>query len=318
MTALAVALGLGFLGSFLLMPLHIAFVKRLGVRQMVRRQGPERHLQKEGTPSMGGLVFVLLAAAVGLWASGGDPSVWVAVGLTLWFAAIGAMDDLGKVLHRQALGLKARTKLALGVVAAVVLAYLASGPLGYGTFLAVPFVRSLVEVSPPLYYLLVLFVVLGTTNAVNLTDGLDGLAAGLSMLALGFYAALSFSQGAVGLGLFALALTGALGGFLYYNVHPAKVFMGDTGSLAIGGALAALAVLTRSELLLPILGFVYVLEALSVMVQVAAFRLFGRRVLRMSPLHHHFELSGWSEETVVRRFWLLGLLASVVSYLAWW
>jgi phospho-N-acetylmuramoyl-pentapeptide-transferase len=318
MIPIALALGTALVATLALMPLHIGAIRRLGVRQIVRRQGPERHLRKEGTPSMGGAAFVSVAAVVGLVLGHGEPLMVTAIGLTLFFAAMGAADDLGKVLRHGALGLRARTKLLFGVAAGVVLAWLAAGPLGLGTGLRLPFSGALVELSFPLYTLLVVLVVTGTTNAVNLTDGLDGLAAGLAILALGFYAALSFADGAVALGLYAVALCGALVGFLYFNLHPARVFMGDTGALALGAALAGLAVLTRSELLLPVVGLVFVVEVVSVMVQVASFRLLGRRLLRMSPLHHHFELLGWSEEQVVRRFWLAGLLAALVGYVAWW
>jgi phospho-N-acetylmuramoyl-pentapeptide-transferase len=317
-SAIAWALGGAYVASLVLTPLFIAVVRRLGVRQVVRRQGPERHLRKEGTPTMGGVVFVGVAAALGTALARGDDLALTAAGLTLLFALVGMADDLGKVLRRGSLGLRARTKLAIGLFASVVLVGLAIGPLGLGTFVRLPLARGLVELPLWAYVLLVVLVVLGTTNAVNITDGLDGLAAGVSVLTVGFFAAVALADGAVGLGLFLLALAGALAGFLYFNLHPARVFMGDAGALAIGAALAAAAVLTRSELLLPLVGGVYVLEALSVMVQVAAFRLVGRRVLRMSPLHHHFELSGWPERRVVQSFWLLSLACSILGYFAWW
>jgi phospho-N-acetylmuramoyl-pentapeptide-transferase len=307
-----------FLLTLALTPLHIAWVRRAGMGQVVRRQGPDRHLAKEGTPSLAGLVFVPVACLVALLAARLERLAAVAVAVTLWFLALGLVDDLGKLLRRRDLGLRARTKLLAGLYAAVGLAALALGPLGLSSFVWVPFTRHLVALPKPLFVLLVVLVVLGTTNAVNLTDGLDGLAGGLATLNLATYAVIGLSSGAFGLGYLAVALTGALLGFLYYNLHPAKVFMGDTGSLALGAALAAISVLTRTELMLPILGLVYVAEALSVMAQVAWFRAFGRRLLRMSPLHHHFELVGWREEEIVRRFWFVGLLASVLGYLAWW
>lgn len=286
--------------------------------QPVREQGPAAHRAKVGTPTMGGVLFVLVASIITLIFTGSDLQVVVAVGLTAGFAAIGFLDDLGKVRRQASLGLRARTKLVLGILLASALAYMAVGPLALGTYIRLPFSRDSVALPMWAFVALVNVVVLGTTNAVNLTDGLDGLAGGLSVLVIGFFSAVAYADGAWGLGLFALILTGAIGGFLFFNLHPAKVIMGDTGALGIGAAIAAMAVLTRSELILPVVGGVFVLETLSVIIQVIAFRVWHRRVFRMSPLHHHFELLGWPETRVTSRFWLAGLLFAALGCILWW
>ncbi len=286
--------------------------------QPVRAAGPASHLAKIGTPTMGGVLFVAVTAIIALAVDRSDPAVDTAVGLTVLFGAIGFLDDIAKVRRQASLGLRARTKLAFGLAIATTLAVLAMGPLEIGTYVRLPGLGQTAELAPWLFVVLVNVVVLGATNAVNLTDGLDGLAGGTGIVAVGFYAALAYASGAWGLGLFAVVLTGAVAGFLYFNLHPARMIMGDTGSMGIGAAIAALAVLTRSELILPVVGLVFVVEALSVIIQVLSFRLTGRRVFRMSPLHHHFELSGWAETTVVRRFWICGILAAALAYLLWW
>lgn len=298
-------------------PSFIRWAKSAG-GQPVREAGPATHLAKVGTPTMGGILFLAVTAIISLIFAGSDPAVVTAVVLTLLFGAIGFSDDIAKVRRQTSLGLRARTKLILGLAIATALAVLAMGPLELGTYVRLPGIGKMVELAPWLFVVLVNVVVLGTTNAVNLTDGADGLAGGTAIVAVGFYAALAYASGAWGLGLFAVVLAGAVAGFLYFNLHPARVIMGDTGAMGIGAAIAALAVLTRSELILPVVGLVFVVEALSVIVQVISFRLTGKRVFRMSPLHHHFELSGWEETAVVRRFWIFGILAAAIAYLLWW
>ena len=286
--------------------------------QPIRREGPATHLAKAGTPTMGGALFVAATLVVTLAFAGWDPPVVAALALVTVFAAMGFVDDLAKVRRQASLGLRARTKLALGIFFATAFAFLAMGPLHLGTYLAVPLTRTLVHVPEWVFLILVNLVVIGSTNAVNLTDGLDGLAGGLSLIAVGFYSALAYAEGSFGLGLLALVLVGAVAGFLAFNLHPARLIMGDTGALGLGAALSALAVLTRSELLLPLVGAVFVVETVSVVLQVVSFRLTGRRIFRMSPLHHHFELGGWTEGKVTRRFWLAGLVGAMAAYLLWW
>lgn len=271
--------------------------------QEVRQEGPERHLAKAGTPTMGGLMF-LIAAPAATWLAGAPTTGFLALCLLLFlgYGAIGFADDYIKVALRRPLGLKARHKLAAQAALAAYAGYrVAAGP---GTAVALPFLGGEVDLGG-LYLAFAILVALGAANAANLTDGLDGLLAGTTIAACGAYTFISLAAGRPELAAFAAALAGGCAGFLRFNRHPALVFMGDTGSLAIGGALAALALTTKTELLLPLVAGLWVLEALSVIVQVLAFRLWGRRVLRMSPLHHHFELAGWREADVVRRFWLV-------------
>lgn len=286
--------------------------------QPIRQDGPATHFAKAGTPTMGGVLFVLITIIITLLFTGPDPTILAALALVVAFALMGFLDDLAKVRRQASLGLRARTKFLLGMLFATLFALWVMGPLDFGTYLRVPVWRTLVSAPPWAFVVLVNLVVIGSTNAVNLTDGLDGLAGGLAVVAVAFYSALAYADGAIDLGLLALVLTGTVAGFLVFNLHPAKLIMGDTGALALGAALAALSVLTRSEFLLPVVGAVFVVETLSVVLQVVWFRLTGRRIFRMSPLHHHFELKGWTEGRVTRRFWLMGLLGAMVAYLLWW
>ncbi len=309
------SLGLGFVIALGLGPIAIPALQRLRLGQIVRADGPQTHLQKSGTPTMGGLIFLIAATVATLAFSPRDDLAWAAVGFTWANGLIGLADDVLKVRFRRALGVRARTKLGLGIAAGLALALLAIGPLNVGTSVRVPFSATLLHLSPTAFILLVVLVAVATTNAVNLTDGLAG---GLGMIAAGLFALLAIGQGTFGIATFCLAIAGAVGGFLYFNLHPARVFMGDVGSFALGGALASVAVLLRQELLLPIAGLVFVLEALSVAVQVIFFRRTKRRLLRMAPLHHHFELGGLRETAVVHRFWLLGIASAVLAYIAFW
>lgn len=312
------SLGAGFAIAFALGPIAIPLLRHLRLGQTVRDVGPQSHLQKTGTPTMGGLMFLAAATAATLIFGPRDDLAWTAIGFAWANGLIGFADDFLKVRLHRALGVRARTKLGLGIAAGLGLALVAIGPLGIGTAVRVPFSSALWHLSPGAYVLLVVLVAVATTNAVNLTDGLDGLAGGLGMIAAGLFALLAIGQGTFGLATFCLALAGGVGGFLYFNLHPARVFMGDVGSFGLGGALAGVAVLQRQELLLPIVGLVFVLEALSVAVQVLFFRRTKRRLLRMAPLHHHFELGGLRETTVVHRFWLVGILSAAIAYIAFW
>jgi len=311
MIALVVSLALG--------PVLIPLLRRLKFGQNIRTDGPQRHLSKAGTPTMGGVIFVAGTLAAGLYAGGGDRDALVVLGVTLGFATIGFMDDYIKVALKRSLGLRAREKLLGQVLLAALLGALAVTVLDRGTGVAVPFGTLLtghhvvLEPVPWLYVIFSVVVVVGTANAVNLTDGLDGLAAGITAVAALAYVAVSLLSGSPGTALAMAALAGGCIGFLFYNRHPARVFMGDTGSLALGGALGAAAVLTRSELFLLVIGGVFVLETLSVILQVFSFQVFGRRILRMSPLHHHFELGGWSETRVVRTFWLASVIFAALG-----
>jgi phospho-N-acetylmuramoyl-pentapeptide-transferase len=301
-----------FLIALALGPVFIPLLRRLKFGQSIREEGPQRHQAKAGTPTMGGILILGALIIPALVFAGGSPEVWLALFVTVGHGLIGFADDFIKVVLKRNLGLRAREKLLGQIIMAVALAYIATTYFGRGTDLWIPGLGYSLDFGP-LYYVLIFFVLVGTTNAVNLTDGLDGLAAGTTIIAAAAYAAIALAFGKQPLAIFCLALAGATLGFLRYNAHPAKVFMGDTGSLALGGALATVAVLTKTELLLVIVGGVFVLEALSVIIQVISFKTTGKRVFRMSPIHHHFELGGWSETKVVTVFWLAGAIFAVLA-----
>ncbi|MBX6377924.1 MAG: phospho-N-acetylmuramoyl-pentapeptide-transferase, partial [Clostridia bacterium] len=303
-------------GGGLLLPL----LRRWRAGQAVRPEGPAAHLGKAGTPTMGGLSFVGGAVAATLAWAPRTAGTLVLLATFVAFAAIGFGADFIKVIRRRPLGLRAREKLAGQVAAGLLLAGGALAALPAANLLSVPFLAELWLLRPVLFVPFVVFVAVATANAVNLADGLDGLVAGATAIAAGAFAwmaAAADGPGAAEAACFAAALVGGCLGFLPYNRHPARMFMGDTGALALGGGLAAVAAWLRAELFLPLIGGLYVLEALSVMVQVVSFRLLGRRLLRMSPLHHHFELVGWSEPTVVRRFWAAALFFAVLGAVGW-
>ncbi len=325
--------------AFVSGPPILAWLHRRGIGQVVRLDGPHAHLAKAGTPTMGGLIILasVLIPTV-LWARLDDAYVLIALGLTAAMGALGFVDDYLKVVQRESRGLVARYKLvgqlALGVLLALLLWNfpLSDYPANHTSL---PFFKDLrLVVWAPFFIPFVALVVSGSANAVNLTDGLDGLAAGLAAIAGATFALFAYLIGRVDaseyLGLFYLpgvgeltvfcsALAGSALGFLWFNSHPAEVFMGDTGSLALGGALGAVAVLIKGEFLLLIVGGVFVAEALSVILQTSWFKYTrrrfgeGRRVFRMAPLHHHFEQLGWAESKVVVRFWIVGVLCSLIA-----
>lgn len=297
-------------------PVMIPMLYNLKFGQYIRDDGPQRHLQKAGTPTMGGIMF-LVGTAVGTLLFGpASGALYLALGTTLAFGLIGFLDDYIKVVLKRSLGLRALQKLAGQFGIAILASVIAVNVLDRGTDVIVPFIGFRLELGPLPYFIFSTFVIVGTANAVNLTDGLDGLAAGSMVVSTSAFMLISLMMAPVaGASVFAAALIGGCIGFLRYNMHPAKVFMGDTGSLALGGALAIMAVITKTELFLPFLGIVYVAEVLSVIIQVISFKLTGKRVFRMSPLHHHFELGGWSEQKVVRVFWLASLVGAMISIL---
>ena len=304
LVALAVSLALG--------PIAIPILRRLKFGQSIREEGPKSHQAKSGTPTMGGIMILIAITVASLIFVGGSREVWLALFITLGHGVIGFIDDFIKVVLKRNLGLKARQKLLGQILMAVALVYISITYMGGDTNLWIPVLDQTIDCGI-FYYILIFFVLVGTTNAVNLTDGLDGLASGTMAVAAIAYAIICLIFGQYELAVFCMTVVGGVLGFLKYNAHPAKVFMGDTGSLALGGALAAVAVLTKTELLLIIVGGVFVVEALSVIIQVASFKTTGKRVFLMSPIHHHFELKGWSEKKVVTVFWLCGALLSVVA-----
>jgi phospho-N-acetylmuramoyl-pentapeptide-transferase len=298
-------------------PTAIRLFKALKVGQSIRQDGPSTHLRKAGTPTMGGIMIFLGVSLSTLLLAPRTLDVAWALFLTLGFGAIGLADDFIIVALQRPLGLRARYKLAFQALLSGLLGlYVATSP-ELGAAVAIPFTSFRPDLGIVGYSLFVIFVMISISNAVNLTDGLDGLAAGTSALACVTYSVVAAILGRRDLGVFASALAGACIGFAWFNCHPAEVIMGDTGSLALGAALGSLAILTKTEFLLVVVGGVFVLEALSVVIQVTYFRLSGgKRFFRMSPIHHHFELSGWKEPKVVTRFWILGMIFSVLGFLA--
>jgi phospho-N-acetylmuramoyl-pentapeptide-transferase len=313
--------------SFVVGPVMIRRLTMMKIGQSVRSDGPQTHLIKAGTPTMGGaLILVSVAVTTLLWGDLTNKYVWVVLLTTLGFGAIGWVDDYRKVVHRNPKGLSARHKLfwqtVFGIAAAAVLAY--SAKLPTQTDLIVPFFKTLtVPLGEVGFMVIAFFVIVGTSNAVNLTDGLDGLAIMptvmvASALAVFAYVAgnLVFARylgfphipGAGELAVFCAAIAGAGLAFLWFNAYPAEVFMGDVGALALGAALGVVAVIVRQEIVLFVMGGVFVVETLSVMLQVASFKLTGKRVFRMAPLHHHYELKGWKENQVVVRFWIITMM----------
>lgn len=292
----------------------IPLLKKLKARQSIREEGPKSHRIKSGTPTMGGLFMLLSAVLVVIFNKMIDPSVLWLLFLTLGHGLLGFLDDFIKAEKKRNLGLTAKQKMLGQIILAVLFCWGVVDTLHLPYSIAIPFTHTDISIGL-LYYPFVVLVIVGASNAVNLTDGLDGLASGCCIIAFSAYAMFCYMTGFNDLGYFIIILAGSCIGFLFFNYHPAKIFMGDTGSLALGGAIAGISVMTRTELLLIFLGLIFVLEALSVIIQVASFQLTGKRVFKMSPLHHHFELSGWSEVHVVWAFWIFEGIAACVSLL---
>ena len=318
--------------SLVLGPWLIRRLREFQIGQVIRQDGPQSHRPKAGTPTMGGLL--ILAAAIVptlLWADLTNSYVWIAVLTTLAFGAIGFLDDYLKIVRRSHHGLRPRYKMGLqilaGTIVGIVLLVLQNEGV-YNTRLVFPFFKRMIPDLGFWYLPFAVFVLVAESNAVNLTDGLDGLAISVFAIAAAAYTALAYITGhrvfadylllvrfpqAAELTVFCGALVGASLGFLWYNSYPAEIFMGDVGSLALGGALGTVAILIKQELLLPIVGGIFVIEALSVIVQVGSFKLTGQRVFKMAPIHHHFELIGWSEPKVITRFLIVAVIFALFS-----
>ncbi|MBL0318280.1 MAG: phospho-N-acetylmuramoyl-pentapeptide-transferase [Alphaproteobacteria bacterium] len=319
--------------SFVCGPATIRWLKKKQQEgQPIRDDGPQSHLEtKKGTPTMGGfLILVAVTFSTLLWADLRNEYVWIVLMVTLGFGFIGFLDDYLKVTKKHYHGLRGKKKLvlqfAISLGAAVWIQHLAA--TGYATHLTIPFFKSILINLSWFYIPFVMLVMVGTSNAVNLTDGLDGLAIGPIMIATACFALISYLvgnlhfanylqihsvAGAGELTIFCAAIVGAGLGFLWFNAPPAKVFMGDTGSLALGGSLGAISVITKHELVLAIIGGLFVMEAVSVILQVASFKTRGKRVFLMAPIHHHFEKKGWKEPTIVIRFWIISIILALIG-----
>ena len=328
-------------------PYVIRKLREFQIGQYIREEGPQAHQKKAGTPTMGGvLIGIAILVPTLLWADLNNIFVWIAMIATLAFGSIGFADDYLKVIHRRNLGLTGRTKLMLQFLVAMVIAttlVLLHAKGGYSTNLVVPFLKRfrpdlVITAFQQNHYTWILaflpfiafvsLIIVGASNAVNLTDGLDGLAIGCTVIAAGALTVLTYVSGhavfsdylelpripqVAELTIFCGAMVGASIGFLWYNAHPAEIFMGDVGSLALGGAIGTVAVIIKQELLLPFIGGVFVIEALSVILQVGSYKLRKKRIFKMAPLHHHFELLGWSESKVIARFWIVSLIFALFA-----
>lgn len=304
---LFLALAFAMFFTIVLTPALISLSRKRNLGQVVRADGPEPHLKKQGTPTMGGFVIIFSAVAAYLiisFARGYTTKGLLAVGLFLAFGIIGFLDDYLKTSKVRSLGLRARDKLLIQLLISMVFSYLAVTYVGIGTAIDVPLTNYIWEFGV-LYPLLVYLVIAATTNTVNLADGLDGLAGGTVAIVMLALSGIAFREELPDLAFYGAAVAGACIGFLWWNVYPAQIFMGDTGSLALGGAIAGMAILTKTELLLPLIGGIYVIEGLSVIMQVISFRYSKKRIFKMAPIHHHFEMIGWSETQVMIRFWIL-------------
>jgi len=307
-----IAMGIAFLTTAVLGPILIPILARMKAGQVIRDDGPARHLGKAGTPTMGGIIIISAIILASLVMAGHSREVILCLAATVAFGIIGFIDDYTKVVMRRSLGLRAREKLVMQVFFALVFAIYVVFGLFRGTGIVLPFTGYEIFLGY-WYFPFVVIVFLATTNAVNLTDGLDGLAAGTTFfVSLGLLLICHMTSHNM-LAVFAASTAGACLGFLLFNRHPARVFMGDTGSMALGGAVASIAALTRAEVALILIGGIFVIETLSVIFQVISFQLTGRRIFLMSPLHHHFELKGWGERRVVRVFWLVSLLFVILG-----
>ncbi len=310
----------------------IGILRRFQIKEKIRTDGPQTHLTKEGTPTMGGLIIILgIVAPTLLWADITNFFVHVMLVVTVWLGALGFFDDYLKAVKHQRKGLVARFKLigqiSLGIVIWLMLTYMAPHNVDFGST-ELPFLKNYYLPWGYLFLPMIVLIITGFSNAVNLTDGLDGLAIGLSGICFLAFAALTYIagrvdyssylqiehvSGAAELTVFCGAAIGACLGFLWFNSNPAEVFMGDTGALTLGGILGAISLLIKKEFVLVVMGGVFVIEALSVILQVGSFKLRGKRIFKMAPLHHHFELLGWPEQKVVVRFWIVGALCALLA-----
>ena len=295
-------------------PRFIEFLRAKEFGQNIREEGPEGHHAKAGTPTMGGLIIFAAIAVPYLVLSDRDTESLTVFGIALGSAALGFADDYVKIIKRRSLGLSARTKLTVQIALGVALWWLAIEQVGLDPSLQLRTWDFDIYLGPVLYVILSFLVLAGASNGVNLTDGLDGLAAGSCAIVFLSYLAITITTGQEGLALLSSCFFGASVGFLWFNAFPASIFMGDTGSLGLGGAIGALAIMTQTEVLLIILGGIFVIEALSVAIQVFSFKAFRRRVFLMAPVHHHFEMMAWSETKIMLRFWIIAAVCGGIGY----
>jgi len=308
------AAGVAIIVSLAMGPFIIPFLTRLKVGQNIREDGPRRHLAKAGTPTMGGIVIITAVMVASFLFAGNSKEVLSCVLIMLAFGGIGFWDDYIKVVLKRSLGLRAREKMGLQILISIIFGLLLVYYLGRGTEICIPFAGTVIDLGY-FYFPFLIIVLTGTANGVNLTDGLDGLAVGVTFfvaIALGLVSIMTSHSNLL---IYCGALAGACLGFLVFNHHPARVFMGDTGSMALGGGIAAVSAISRSEVALIIIGGIYVIETLSVILQVLSYQTTRKRIFLMAPLHHHYELKGWTETMIVKRFSLLSLIFVIIGLL---
>ncbi|NRY62579.1 phospho-N-acetylmuramoyl-pentapeptide-transferase [Clostridium beijerinckii] len=307
---------MGFVFSIVLGPIFIPILHKLKFGQNIRKEGPKSHQKKSGTPTMGGLIF-FIATATAILIMGQKPMSREMILLYsfLAFGFIGFLDDILKIIHKDNLGLRAAQKMILLVLFSVALAWY--GYTNVGTDILIPFINQNFRLNLGMLYIpFIVVYYAAVTNAVNLTDGIDGLATSVTVIVLTFFAIIGFRTQNVEVAVFAIALAGALLGFLKFNAFPAKIFMGDTGSLALGGVIGTIALMLKMELFVIIVGGIYLIETLSVIIQVTSFKLTGKRLFRMSPIHHHFEQVGWSEVKIVTIFSSITAILCIIGFVA--
>ncbi|MCS8582442.1 phospho-N-acetylmuramoyl-pentapeptide-transferase [Latilactobacillus curvatus] len=306
----------GFVITVIFMPLFIGYLRFKKEGQTIREEGPKWHAKKNGTPTMGGLLFIIAAVVssiwVGLFLKQLTNSLLIAMFILVLYGILGFSDDFIKVFRKQNLGLRAWQKLLGQIIGGIVFIAVYFHE-GFSTALEIPVIGTIS--SNWFFCVFVLVWLVGFSNAVNLTDGIDGLVAGLATISFVTYTIIAFRQNQIDVAIFGLSIIGGLLGFLIYNKKPAQIFMGDVGSLALGGALAAMSILLHREFSLLLVGLVYVIETASVMLQVGSFKLFHKRIFKMSPIHHHFEMSGWSEWRIDISFWLFSIICSAIYLL---
>jgi phospho-N-acetylmuramoyl-pentapeptide-transferase len=319
----------GLLISFVIGPWLIKKLKAFQIQQVVREDVPPRHMEKNGTPTMGGgLILAAIIIPTLFWSDLTNGYTWVVLLTALGFGALGFLDDFRKMRDRKGIGIKARYKFPIEVMMALVISLILFYPFDHDSRLIIPFFKRVMPDLGNWYILFAVLVIVGTANAVNLTDGLDGLAIGPVLIASGTfmlfcylagnfrfanYLQIPFVKGSGELTILCGAMVGSGLGFLWFNTYPAQVFMGDVGSLSLGAALGAIAVITKQEFLLVIVGGIFVMEALSVIIQVISYQLRKKRVFRMAPIHHHFELKGWAEPKIIVRFWIIGIILGLIA-----
>jgi phospho-N-acetylmuramoyl-pentapeptide-transferase len=305
-------ISISFVIPLIILPFFINYLKKHNMGQRIRREGPDLHQHKMGTPTMGGVIpiFTLIIVIV-FFVPYNKYILWSLV-TTVGFGLIGLADDLIKYFKKRSLGLKAPQKLFLQIVFSLIITYYVYQSNDLGTEIYIPFLKNTIDIGK-MFIPFVILVMISSVNAVNLTDGLDGLAGGLIFIAMLTFALITYTQNLLPMSLFSLIIAFISLGFLVYNFYPAQIFLGDVGSLALGGALASVAIFSRTELFLLIIGGVFAIETLSVIIQVISVKLRGKTIFKMSPIHHHFELCGWKEPKIIIRFWIAGIILALIG-----